>query len=103
MRVSNVLWSALLLICAVLVLPPFLLIALGSFWGAPPGEPGALSLRTYIEAYSSPYTYSVLWNSLYIAFMKTCLAMIWGVTIAWFVTRTDMPFRGLLEVLFTVP
>ena len=103
MRVSNVLWSALLLICAVLVLPPFLLIALGSFWGAPPGEPGALSLRTYIEAYSSPYTYSVLWNSLYIAFMKTCLAMIWGVTMAWFVTRTDMPFRGLMEVLIPVP
>ncbi|MBI4525867.1 MAG: iron ABC transporter permease [Deltaproteobacteria bacterium] len=103
MRLSSLLWSGLLVLTGILVLPPFLLLAIGSFWGAPPGDPGSLSLQTYIEAYSSPETYRVLWNSVYIATCKTFLALIWGVSMAWLVTRTDMPFRGLIEVLIPVP
>ncbi|MBI4523682.1 MAG: iron ABC transporter permease [Deltaproteobacteria bacterium] len=103
MRVSNLLWSALLFVTAALVLPPFLFLVAGSLSGAAPGEPGTLSLKTYLEAYASSRTYRVLWNSFLIAFAKTCVAMIWGVTVAWLVTRTDLPFRRLLEVLIPIP
>jgi iron(III) transport system permease protein len=103
MRVANLFWLALLVVVGALVLPPFLLLIVGSFWGAPPGEPGAISLQAYYEAYRSPHTYEVLWNSAYIAFVKTCLALMWGVTMAWLVTRTDMPLRRTLETLIPIP
>jgi iron(III) transport system permease protein len=75
----------------------------GSIWGAPPGDPGEISLRAYVQAYSSAHTYKVLLNSIVISLSKTCIAVIWGVVLAWLVTRTDVPFKGLIEILMPIP
>jgi iron(III) transport system permease protein len=101
-RLRTVLATGLLILVAFLVLPPFLMLFVGSIWGAPPGMPGELSLSAYIDAFSSPYTYKVIANSFFISFVKTLLAMVWGVLLAWLVTRTDVPLRRTMEVLIPV-
>ena len=78
------------------------MLFVGSIWGAPPGMPGRLSLSAYIDAFSSPYTYKVIANSFFLSFVKTTLATIWGVVLAWLVTRTDVPLRRTMEVLIPV-
>ena len=98
-RLRTVLATGLLILVAFLVLPPFLMLFVGSIWGAPPGMPGRLSLSAYIDAFSSPYTYKVIANSFFLSFVKTTLATIWGVVLAWLVTRTDVPLRRTMEVL----
>jgi iron(III) transport system permease protein len=101
-RLRTVLATGLLILVAFLVLPPFLMLFVGSIWGAPPGMPGRLSLSAYIDAFSSPYTYKVIANSFFLSFVKTTLATIWGVVLAWLVTRTDVPLRRTMEVLIPV-
>lgn len=101
-RLRTVLATGLLVLVICLVLPPFLMLFLGSMWEAPPGGPGKLSLRSYIDAYSSPITYRVIANSFFISFSKTLLATIWGVVLAWIVTRTDVPLRRTMEILIPV-
>jgi iron(III) transport system permease protein len=86
-----------------LVLPPFIMLFIGSLWGAAPGDPGEISLRAYVQAYSSPHTYQVLANSIFISLSKTSLAIVWGVILAWLVARTDVPLKGLIEVLMPIP
>ncbi|MBI2989070.1 MAG: iron ABC transporter permease [Deltaproteobacteria bacterium] len=102
-RLRTVASTGLLVLVVLLVLPPFLMLLVGSFWGGAPGAPGQISLRSYIQAYTSPHTYQVLLNSILISFSKTCLAVVWGVVLAWLVTRTDVPFRRTMEVLIPVP
>ncbi|MGH7843710.1 MAG: ABC transporter permease [Candidatus Binatia bacterium] len=101
-RLRTVLATGLLILVAFLVLPPFVMLFIGSIWGAPPGAPGRLSLQAYFVAFTEPYTYRVIANSLYISLAKTALATIWGVALAWLVTRTDIPFRRTMEVLIPV-
>ncbi|MGH7835618.1 MAG: ABC transporter permease [Candidatus Binatia bacterium] len=103
MRLRTVFCSGLLALVIVLVLPPFVMLFIGSLWGAAPGASGELSLRAYIQVYSSPHTYQVLANSIFISFTKTCLAIVWGVVLAWLVARTDVPFKGLIEILMPIP
>jgi iron(III) transport system permease protein len=101
-RLRTILATGLLILVAFLVLPPFIMLFVGSVWGAPPGMPGQLSLSAYFDAFSSPYTYKVIANSFYISFVKTVLATVWGVVLAWLVTRTDVPLRRTMEVLIPV-
>ena len=101
-RLRTVLATGLLILVAFLVLPPFVMLFIGSIWGAPPGMPGQLTLSAYIDAFSSPYTYKVIGNSFFLSIVKTALATIWGVALAWLVTRTDVPMRRTMEVLIPV-
>ncbi len=102
-RIRTILAASLLVLVMGLVLPPFLMLFLGSIWGAAPGEPGQISLRAYVQAYTSPHTYQVMLNSVFISFSKSFLAMAWGAFIAWLITRTDVPFRRVMEILMPVP
>lgn len=83
---------------------PLLSVGFGSFWGAPPGAVGSFTLSGYLNTYGSdPVTYGVLYNSLFIATVKTVLAITIGVFLTWVVVRTDTPGRRVLEILVTLP
>ena len=88
---------------AFLVLFPICMLLFGSFWTARPGFPGTLTLQNYIAAYTSLETYQVLVTTVLLMGGKTVLAVALATTLAWIVTRTDTPGRGLLEVLITLP
>jgi iron(III) transport system permease protein len=103
MRLRTIFCTALLIFVICIVLPPFVMLFIGSIWGGAPGGPGEISLRAYTQAYSSPHTYQVLLNSLFVATAKTGIALAWGVVLAWLVTRTDVPFKRLIEILMPLP
>jgi iron(III) transport system permease protein len=87
-----------ILILVVVVAIPILLI----FWNAfvvegKPNIPGALALL------AQPDTLEALKNSLVIAGGTTVLSTIIGVFFAWLVSRTDLPYKAAMKVLFLVP
>ena len=95
--------SLLTLVVAFLVLFPAGMLLFGSFWTARPGFPGTLTLQNYISAYTSLDTYRVLATTVLLVGTKTVFAVALATTLAWIVTRTDTPMRGVLEVLITLP
>jgi iron(III) transport system permease protein len=95
--------SAVTLFVGLLVLFPLSMLLFGSFWTARPGFDGSLTLNNYIKAYTDIGTYRVFGTTLLLMGAKTILAVIFAVTMAWIVTRTDTPMRGMLEVLLTIP
>ncbi|MEK7216895.1 MAG: ABC transporter permease subunit, partial [Chloroflexota bacterium] len=90
-------------VVAVLVLLPLAMLLYGSFWTARPGFPGAFTLANYITAYTSLDTYRLFLTTVAVMGVKTALAGGLAAALAWIVTRTDTPLRGLLEVLIIVP
>lgn len=94
---------ALTLIVAFLVLFPLGMLLYGSFWTARPGFPGTFTLDNYIKAYTDVDTYRILLTTAILIGSKTIFAVALATTLAWIVTRTDTPFRGLLELLITLP
>jgi iron(III) transport system permease protein len=87
-----------ILILVVVVAIPILLI----FWNAfvvegRPNLPGALALL------ARPDTLEALKNSLVIAGGTTFFSTLIGVFFAWLVSRTDLPYKAAMKVLFLVP
>lgn len=87
-----------ILILVVVVAIPILLI----FWNAfvvdgKPNLPGALALL------AQPDTLEALKNSLVIAGGTTLFSTLIGVFFAWLVSRTDLPYKAAMKVLFLVP
>jgi iron(III) transport system permease protein len=95
--------AAITLLVAFLVLFPLGMLLYGSFWTARPGFPGAFTLDNYVKAYTDVGTYQVLVTTVVLVGAKTLVAVAIATTLAWIVTRTDTPLRGLLEVLITLP
>lgn len=88
-------WSRLwwLLIAAGLVYYPLSLLFLESFRL----EDGGLSLANYVEMFNQPAMLQAALNSLWIASATTLSVLVIGVPMAYLVSRTDMPGRGLIR------
>jgi iron(III) transport system permease protein len=87
-----------ILILVVVVAIPILLI----FWNAfvVEGKPDFLRALALLK---EPDTLEALKNSLVIAGGTTVLSTIIGVFFAWLVSRTDLPYKATMKVLFLVP
>ena len=64
----------------------------------PPAEYG---LGNYVAIFDEDIR--VLWNTLIIAVMATAMAILIGFTLAWILTRTNVPGRAVLERLMELP
>ncbi len=73
----------------------------------PGAEVGELTLHHWLRMLNSPvsrvFLYDPLRHSLTIAAGATLLAMLIGSALAWLVIRTDIPGRGLINNLATIP
>lgn len=87
-----------LLTLIVVVAIPVLLIFWNSFF-----VDGAFNLAEIIRILSRPDTYEALQNSVIIAIGVTFFSTIIGVFFAWLVSRTDLPFKGTMKLMFLVP
>ncbi len=96
--IAEVLLFISVLILIVVVAVPVLLI----LWTALFVD-GSLNTKDIIHILSQPGTYEALKNSLVIAGGVTVLSTIIGVFFAWLVSRTDLPFKETMKVLFLVP
>ncbi|HYH37456.1 MAG TPA: iron ABC transporter permease [Azospirillum sp.] len=85
-------------ILVVVVAVPVLLIFLNSFW-----VNGQFNALDVVRVLSRGETYEALLNSLILAGGVTVTGTIVGTFFAWLVSRTDLPFKGLMKVLFLIP
>lgn len=97
-------WEALLPLgltglVAFLVIYPLGMVVFGSFWSAPPGQPGTLTLANWTAVLSDRSTFDILLASLAIAIPRTLLALVLATAFAWCIARTNVPCKRLLEGL----
>ena len=85
--------SSLLVI--VLVIYPFARLILGSLHIGGPLDSGPLTIENYRNAILG--SHDLILNTLRFAIGQTLVPMVIGILLAWIVTRTDVPLRGLWE------
>jgi iron(III) transport system permease protein len=90
------LWLALALALAFLVVNPLVRLVMTSLESA---DTGAFTLSNYVSAYGRPRYVEALGNSLVLGVFVTVLCLTFALPIAWAVSRTDMPGKGLVRLL----
>ena len=95
---ADVLLALSVVVLVVVVAIPVLLI----FWTALFVD-GSLNIKDILAILRKPDTYEALRNSVVIAAGVTFFSTIIGVFFAWLVSRTDLPFKETMKLLFLVP
>ena len=90
---SIVLWGLLIGVLLVLVVNPLARLFLASVQSA---DTGGLTLANYLTAYGRWRYIEALGNSLVLGLCVAVLGTVFGVPMAWAVSRTDMPAKGLV-------
>src|SRR6185437_6744840 len=62
-------------------------------------DTGAFTIANYIAAYSRPRYLAAMRNSLELGVYVTALCLVFAVPLAWAVSRTDIPAKGLIRLL----
>jgi iron(III) transport system permease protein len=90
------------LTCGSLVLYPVVFLVTESFNVGDPGQfpPALLGLDNYSNLYEDA---RILGNTALVACLATIMAVLFGFTLAWILTRTAIPGRALLERLLELP
>jgi iron(III) transport system permease protein len=96
--IAEVILALSILILVVIVAIPVLLI----FWNAFVVE-GQFNAKDVVKILTQPDTYEALKNSIIIAAGVTLLSTLIGVFFAWLVSRTDLPFKETMKLLFVIP
>ena len=98
----NAALGLLLVVVVFLTAYPLAMLVYGSLHSTPPGAAGVFSLDGY-RAMLTTTNGLVLLNTVGLSLVKTGLAMVLALFLAWIVARTDTPYRDTLEVLITLP
>jgi iron(III) transport system permease protein len=87
-----------ILVLVIFVAIPVLLILYNAFF-----VNGKLNLTNAVKVLKEKDTYEALRNSIHIAIGVTILSTIVGVFFAWLITRTDIPMKNFMKVVFLLP
>ena len=93
---SMALWVVMIAILIFLIASPLVRLVVASFQQ---GETGAFTLANYRDAYGSFRHLNALLHSLQLGVGVAVLSALFGVPIAWAISRTDMPAKGLIRLL----
>lgn len=85
-------------VLVIVVAVPMLLIFFNAFW-----VDGHFNVLDVVKVLKQPETYKALLNSLILSAGVTVTGTIVGTFFAWLVTRTDLPFKKTMKLLFLVP
>src|SRR5205085_5004030 len=91
-----ILWLAMIAVLLFLVVSPFVYLVLTSFQAERTGD---FTLQNYATAYGRARYVDALFNSLELGACAALLAGVFAVPLAWGVSRTNMPGRGLVRML----
>lgn len=94
----QILFGLAIAILVIFVAVPVLLIFFNALW-----VDGRFNVADMVKVLSERETYKALINSLVLAAGVTITGTIVGTFFAWLVTRTDLPYKGTMKVLFLVP
>ena len=101
---ANLVWFALIVVLLVLVVSPIIRLLWASFEVA---DQGGFTLNNYAEAYGRARYLEALANSLMLGGATALLSTIFGVPLAWAMSRTDVPYKALIWLVvrgaFIVP
>jgi iron(III) transport system permease protein len=92
---SSWVWFAAIAVLLLLIVNPLLRLLIASFQS---DDTGAFTLGNYVAAYSRLRYLEALGNSLLLGSCAATLCLVFGVPLAWAVSRTDMPFKGLVWI-----
>ena len=92
---SSWIWLLVIVVLLLLVANPMARLIIASFEQQ---DTGAFTFANYVAAYSRPRYVAALFNSLVLGLSAAALALVFGVPLAWAVSRTDMPAKGLIWV-----
>jgi len=93
---SMALWLVLIAVLVFLIASPMVRLVIASFQEP---DTGRLTLANYIEAYGSLRHLRAVANSLELGLGVALLAGLFGVPIAWAISRTDMPAKGFVRLM----
>jgi iron(III) transport system permease protein len=93
---SMAVWILLIAVLVFLVASPVVRLVISSFQQA---ETGRFTLANYIDAYGSVRHLEALLHSLELGTGVAFMAGIFGVPIAWAISRTDMPAKGFVRLM----
>jgi iron(III) transport system permease protein len=101
-RIEVVLPAAGVALGMLLILGPFLATIIRSllYWDT---AGAALSLQNFYALFSDNRFYQAVGNTILCGLGATALSCVLGFSLAWVVSRTDMPGRGWFETLNLVP
>lgn len=85
-------------VLVIFVAIPVLLILWNAFF-----VDGKLNLADVVNVLKEKDTYEALFNSIYIAVGVTIFSTIIGTFFAWLISRTDLPFKNFMKLMFIVP
>src|SRR5437763_14684351 len=91
-----ILWLAMIAILVFLVASPMGRLVISSFQDP---ESGRLTLSNYVEAYGRARHLQALWNTLEFGAGVAVLACLFGVPLAWAISRTDMPAKTFIRLM----
>src|SRR5438477_12631744 len=91
-----ILWIAIIAVLLFLVVSPFVYLVVTSFQAE---RTGAFTLQNYATAYGRARYVDALFNSLELGAGAALLAGVFAVPLAWGISRTNMPGRGLVRML----
>ena len=90
------LWIVLAVALLFLVVNPLFRLVQLSLQDA---DTGAFTISNYLTAYGRPRYLQAMANSLQLGVWVTVLCLIIGVPLAWAVSRTDLPAKGVIRLL----
>jgi iron(III) transport system permease protein len=93
---SMLLWLLLAAVLIFLVASPMVRLLVSSFQEP---DTGRLTLANYRDAYFNVRHLEALGNSLVLGTGVALMAALFGVPIAWSISRTDMPAKGFVRVM----
>ncbi len=102
----KILLGGVSLLLALLVLPPIGMLMFSSVRSTAdrlPFEATSYTIANYIKVFLSAVTYRLLFNTAWYAIGSIFLAMAIAVVFAWFLERTNVPFRRAMFVLILAP
>ncbi|GAB3650120.1 ABC transporter permease [Ramlibacter alkalitolerans] len=91
---TSIVWLVAIAILVLLVVNPLLRLLVVSFQDGN----GAFTLANYIGAYGRSRHIEALLNSLILGVSAGTLCLLFGVPMAWALSRTDMPCKGLVWI-----
>jgi iron(III) transport system permease protein len=93
---SMILWIALIAVLVFLIASPMVRLVVSSFQEP---ETHRLTLANYAEAYGRARHLQALWNTFQFGAGVAVLACLFGVPLAWAISRTDMPAKGFVRLM----
>ncbi|MGH7043087.1 MAG: ABC transporter permease [Acetobacteraceae bacterium] len=94
---GSLIWLVVAAVMVILIVDPLVRLVGISFHEAGPG--GAWTLANYGAAFNKVRYIVGFRNSLLLGLSVACVCVVLGVPLAWAVSRTDMPCKGLVRTL----